>query len=289
MKNKKKKTILVTGAGGVVGSYIPSIFTARKYNVILAGKKLIDVTNASQVGRTIKKHKPDLVVHLAASTNVDECEKHPKKTFKVNFEGTKNVANACRKIGAILIYVSTSAVFDGEKKVFSENDIPNPVNVYGKSKLEGEIYITNALSNYYIVRAGWMIGGGKKDKKFVSYIIEQAKNNTPMKVVNDKFGTITYAHELIAFLRDLFEKKRQYGIYHYGSKGVCSRYDMAKTILKTIQKKLPVTPVSSKTFASTFFAPRPHHEVITSVKHKFPNTWRQSLRSYITNITNEII
>lgn len=283
MRKRKKITVLVTGAEGMVGSYVSVVFGSDSYNNILASKTVLDVTDRARVQRYIRKYKPNVVLHLAAKTDVDACERDPVITSRVNYEGTKNIADICKKLGCILIYISTSAVFKGDKKGFLEHDIPDPVNVYGKSKLEGEKYILDHLANFYIVRAGWMIGGGKKEKKFVSYIINQAKNDTPLHVVNDKFGTVTYARELIEFLKILIEKKYPYGIYHFGSKGICSRFEMAKTILKTIKKKIPVNAVSSSMFMSTFSAPRPNFEVIKSSKYKFTKTWRQSIKDYITN------
>jgi dTDP-4-dehydrorhamnose reductase len=278
----KKKKVLVTGGTGVVASYVNEAFSI-KYDCVLLGKNKLDITDKKIARKVIKEHAPDLLIHLAAETNVDYCEQNPKEAFKINANGTKNIADACKTQGIPLIYISTSAVFDGTKKGFNEKDKTNPVNTYGTSKLEGEKYIRKELKKYYIVRAGWMIGGGRKEKKFISYIIEQASKNMNMRVVSDKFGTITYARELIDFLMKIYEERYSYGIYHFGSKGICSRFDIAKEILKIINKDLQITPVPSSEFAGTFFAPRPQFEVILSKKHNFQKNWRKSLKNYLIN------
>lgn len=279
----KTKTILVTGGDGMVGSYVSKTFNSKNYEVVIAGKGVIDVTNKKSIEKQIKKLNPSLIIHLAAKTNVDECEKDPESAFLINYEGTKNVADICKKYGSVFVYVSTSAVFNGKKKSFSEKDAPNPVNIYGKSKLAGEKYIQDNLEKYYIVRAGWMIGGGKKEKKFISYIINQINSSKSIKVVNDKFGTITYAKEFVEFIKKLFEKSHPYGTYHFGSRGVCSRFDIAKKIVDILDKKVDIIPVSSKEFSSNFFAPRPKNEVLRTVNQKFTSTWRKSLYNYLSN------
>lgn len=134
-----KKKILITGGKGVLAGYVRKSLNGE--SVFAPNHQALDVTDKKAVESFFKKIKPDIVIHLAAKTNVDECEKKPKEAFLVNSEGTKNIAVACRKYKAFLVYVSTAAVFDGRKNCFYEGNRKNPVNIYGKSKLLGEEYI----------------------------------------------------------------------------------------------------------------------------------------------------
>lgn len=276
-----KKSVLITGGDGVLAQYVKK--SLKDYIIYSPDHKDLDITNKKTIHNFFKSNKPDIVLHLAAKTNVDECEKNPEDAFLVNSEGTKNIAELSREHNSFLVYISTAAVFDGKKDIFYENDSKNPVNVYGKSKLLGENYIETTLKNFLIIRAAWLIGGGKKEKKFISYLIDQInKGEKKLKVVNDKFGTITYAKEL-ADLIGHFLLEQENGIYHFGSRGVCSRFDIARKIVSLMSSDVALEPVSSDYFSPTFSAPRPVREVIGSRKIKFPKTWEESLEDYLKN------
>jgi len=196
------KKVLITGGNGVLAQYVKKSFT--DYQVLAPGHKELDITNDRLINSFFEKNSPEIVLHLAAKTNVDECEKSPEEAFLVNGDGTKNIAEVCKKTGSLLVYISTAAVFDGNKEVFYEEDEPDPVNTYGKSKLQGEKYIQEVLESFLIVRAAWLIGGGKKEKKFVSYVVDQLdKGAKEIKAVSDKYGTITYAKELADLIKEL--------------------------------------------------------------------------------------
>lgn len=276
-----KTRVLLTGGKGSLASYIPKVFTKDKFKLLMMGKDTFDVTSKKKVFKKVTEFRPDVVIHLAALTNVDECEKNPKKCFMVNAEGTRNIAEACKKIGSLLIYMSTSAVFAGRKKGYFENDKPNPVNVYAKAKLKGEEFIKKNLKRFYIVRAGWIIGGGKREKKFISIIIKLSKKDKEIKVAKDKFGTIVYARDLAKFFRRLSKEKDPYGVYHFGTRGICSRLDIAKEVFATIKRKVKIVPADSSEFLAKYPAPRPDYEILKSKKIKFSKTWRKSLREYL--------
>ena len=174
--------ILITGADGMLGE---SLFAQlkKKDHILFAfshSKKTrdltpLEITDHEQVAKVITTHKPDIIIHLAALTNVDYCEEYPNEAFSVNFEATKNIASICKKEDIRLYFISTGAVFSGEKKEpYIENDICGPVNVYGETKLKAEEEVKK-LSSYCIIRTGWLIGGGNKDTKFVSFILTQLK------------------------------------------------------------------------------------------------------------------
>lgn len=251
----------------------------KNYLVMAPDRNKLDITKKRKLADFFKKHKPEIVIHLAAKTNVDECEKNPKEAFLVNSEGTKNLAELCLKHDAKMVYLSTAAIFDGGKERFYEDDTPNPVNVYGKSKLLGEEHIKNTLKDFLIIRSGWLIGGGVKQRKFVSIIVEKAKTQKEIAIANDKFGTLTGAEELAKFIDSCLRSGRT-GTFHFGSRGVCSRYDIAKKILKFLKSDAKLIPVPSEFFSQTYPAPRPNKEVLGSRKIKFPFNWQTSLKKY---------
>src|SRR5215471_2422515 len=163
--------VLVTGAAGVVGGYVADVFA--DHELVLTdiggdGVVQLDVRDGEAVAEVIGAARPELVIHLAAATDVDGCEQEPELAWDANAAGTRNVTLACREVGATLVYTSTAGVFGGEKtEPYTELDEPGPANVYGQTKLEGEREIQRLLDRHYIARAGWMVGGGPREKKFV--------------------------------------------------------------------------------------------------------------------------
>lgn len=278
---KIKQKILITGGEGVVANYVKNSLRS-KYLIFNPSHKQLDITNAKVINKYFLQKKPDIVIHLAAKTNVDDCEIKAKEAYLVNSEGTKKIALACKKYKSFMIYISTSAVFNGEKRHFFEYSNENPINIYGKSKLLGEMHVKKILNKYLIIRAGWMIGGGKQEKKFISYIIRQRKSKKTIEAVNDRFGTITYAKDLADFIK-LSLKNNRSGLYHFGSKGAPSRYDIAKKVVQLMGGKTKVIPVKSDKFMGSFFAPRPKFEVILSKKISYKNNWETSVENYLKN------
>lgn len=278
---KLNSKILVTGGMGTVGSYVKAIFNEGA--VFIMGKMDLDVTKIDKVNKVFNKIKPTAIIHLAALTNVDLCEKNPNLAKQINIIGTKNIVSMAKKYDIPLVYISTSAVFNGKELInegYSEKDIPQPVNIYAKTKLLGEKIVQQNIKNYIIVRGAWMIGGGKKEKKFISYIFNKIKNGDTVQVVNDKFGTLTYAKDLLEFVKERLSKK-EFGLYHFGSTGMCSRYDIANFIKNALKSQSIIEPVSSKEFIKQFPAPRPIYEVIKSVNFPFKKSWQSVLRKYV--------
>jgi len=275
--------ILVTGAGGMVGSYVKEVFGEN--DVFLTDMHAMDVTDYSQVEGKVKETKPDIILHLAAKTDVDKCEIDIDETFRVNVLGVQNVALVSQKFDILMVYLSTAGVFGGEKlEPYTEFDKPNPVNIYGKAKLEGERIVQDLLNKYFIIRAGWMIGGGEKDKKFVAKIVKLCREKEEIMAVNDKFGTPTYAKHLLQTIKELI-KTSFYGLYHIGNKGMCSRYDVAMEIAKFLGNKTKIVPVNSDFFPLP--APRTRSEAIRNYKldiiglDNMP-TWQEALQEYLS-------
>jgi dTDP-4-dehydrorhamnose reductase len=200
------------------------------------------------------------------------------------------VALVCHEAGLPLVYISSAGVFDGEKdEPYTEFDIPNPINIYGASKYEGECIIRDLVSEHYIVRAGWMLGGGPaKDHKFVHHVTEQIANG--VKVIHgvaDKFGTPTYSTDFARCLESLIHTGN-FGTYHMASPGSCSRYDVALAIVELLGRDdIEVRKASSVFFSETFYAPRPRSEAMRNYvldlegKNRM-RPWREALAEYLT-------
>lgn len=264
---------MVTGAGGMVGSYIDF--------GIKTDRKTLDVTDLGQVMRAIKKYKPEIIIHLAALTDLDFLEKNPSQAYFINSVGTYNIALAARSVGAKVILPSSTGVFDGKKnRPYTEKDLPNPENHYGHSKYIAELVISGMLDNYIIARSCWMFGGGpKRDKKFVAKIISQLakKETTEIKALDDVSGSPTFGKDLAEAYKMLILKDAR-GIFHLTNKGVATRFDVAKIIVEAIRPSVKVTAVDGSYFKLP--AKRVANESARSRLHPM-RPWQEALREYL--------
>jgi len=282
--------ILVTGADGQLGRALQKVLPENE--TVFTTRKDLDITNKKQVVQQIASVRPDFVIHTAAYTDVDGCEKNPKLANNINFEGTKNITKACEKVGATLIYISTDFVFDGKKKTpYKESDATHPLQVYGKSKLAGEKEVQK-LPKYYIIRTSWLFGPTSREasrgkSNFVQTILALAKKHVEIKVVSDQIGCPTYAKDLSKEIKkliyDIRNKKYESQILHVTNSGETSWADFAKEIIK--QKKLntkiiPITTAQRQKIRPDS-APRPKYSVLKpSVKMR---NWKEALRDYLNS------
>jgi dTDP-4-dehydrorhamnose reductase len=249
----------------------------------------MDVRDATLVRETFRQFLPHAVIHLAALTDVDGCERQPDEAFRTNAIGTQMVALACHEIGAILVYVSTISVFDGRKPVpYTEFDMPNPQSAYSHAKHEGERIVESLVPQHYIVRAGWMFGGGMEDKKFVAKILDLAYSRPELKVVNDKFGSPTYTVDFARGIERLLETDL-FGLYHLvNAEGCASRYEVARAILNYAGiTACSIAPVSSAEFPLP--APRPRMEAARNYHLELlglnlMRDWRSALCAYLERL-----
>ncbi|AOF14548.1 TPA: dTDP-4-dehydrorhamnose reductase family protein [Yersinia enterocolitica] len=283
-----KRKILITGGTGMLGAYVTSALKDTDYNVIVTERNTLNLSVPEAIFSYITAEKPDVILHFAAETDVDLCEREPARAGIYNHLATEQIAQAAKFCGAWLLYLSSSNVFGGEGKLsYNELDIPLPMNYYGRSKLIGESSVRNACTNnHLIIRAGWMIGGGPdKDHKFVGKIIQQIKaGSTSIKAVSDRLGSITSAMQLCNFIIWAINK-RHTGTLHFASSGTISRFDIACAIGDLLNFKGDIIPVHSSVFPLS--APRPYSEGIESIYMSIlsdapkPSLWKSDLAKYV--------
>ena len=281
--------VLVTGAKGQLGYDVVNELKKRNHEAIGVGSDKMDITDRDSVEKIFEETKVDAVVHCAAYTSVDAAEDNKGLCMKVNVEGTKNIAKACKKIDAKMIYISTDYVFNGEgEKPWKPEDECAPLNVYGRSKYEGELAVEKYLDKYFIVRIAWVFG--INGKNFVKTMLNLGETKDEINVVNDQFGSPTYTYDLSRLLVDMLETEK-YGKYHATNEGVCTWYEFAKEIFRHADMRVNVNPVTSDMFCAR--AKRPHNSKMAKGKLdeqgfiRLPD-WRDALTRYLKNQKNDI-
>ncbi len=220
--------IVITGSAGQLGQALQATLSGE--DLLLLDLPEHDVTRYEQTQQLIADFRPHVTVHAAAFTNVDQCELEPETAYRVNALGTQNVALACQRCDAAMVYISTDYVFDGTKnEPYWEWDAPNPQSVYARSKLAGEYYTQTLLNRFYIVRTAWLYS--RTGKNFVQTVLRLANERDKLYFVTDEIGSPTYAPDLAEAVRKLIAHPL-YGIYHFTNAGVCSRYEWARAILE---------------------------------------------------------
>lgn len=227
------KKILIVGADGQLAFDLIRVLKAD-YEVIEARQSDFDITDFLATRNGIERMCPDLVINTAAYNKTEEAECHPEKSFRVNALGAYHVAYAASSVRSPVFYFGTNYVFDGTKERFSEEDCPHPLNVYGASKLAGEGLTKIANNNTFIIRTSNLFGAhqGGKGYNFVSLMLEKAKSGEEVRVVNDQFGSPTYAHDLALKVKELIDRDIAPGTYHIANSGSCSWHEFAEKIFE---------------------------------------------------------
>ena len=297
--------VFVTGVAGQLGHDVMNELASRGYvgvgtdlaesysgiqdgtYVTMAEYVSLDITNKEAVMNTIKSVKPDVVVHCAAWTAVDLAEDEDKqaKVKAINVDGTQNIANACKEIDAKMVYISTDYVFDGQGTEPWQPDCKDykPLNVYGETKLGGELAVSNTLSKYFIVRIAWVFG--KNGNNFIKTMLNVGKKLDTLKVVNDQIGTPTYTYDLARLLVDMIETDK-YGYYHATNEGgYISWYDFACEIFKQAGYTNTIIPVTTAEYGLSKAA-RPFNSRLDKSKlvengFKPLPTWQDALVRYL--------
>jgi dTDP-4-dehydrorhamnose reductase len=291
--------ILITGSGGMLGSAVFPAFAQAGHDVVATDLEprevdgmpmgSLDVRDAVAVDRSITDVRPDLVLHLAAETDLETCESDPDHAYLTNTIGTHNVSLSARTHGAAVVYISTAGVFDGAKTdgPYTELDEARPINVYGRSKLEGELIVQRFVPAAFVIRAGWMVGGADRDHKFVAKVIDQIRDGRrTIRAVTDKLGTPTYTKDFAQNLLELVGTPF-HGLYHMACIGEGSRFDVAREIVAFYGRgDIEVIPVTSDAFASEYPAPRPRSEIMRNYMLDLRGMnrmrpWQVALRDYL--------
>ncbi|MCF7566770.1 dTDP-4-dehydrorhamnose reductase [Sabulilitoribacter arenilitoris] len=229
------KRVLVTGANGQLGKTINELFSKNEVNLefTFVTKATLDITKEVGLKQFFKNNKFDYCINCAAYTNVEQAEKTPEIAYKVNAEGVKYLAEACKQTDTVLIHISTDYVFDGEKKEpYTIKDKPNPINEYGKSKLLGEQYIQDILKEYFIIRTSWLYSN-KYGNNFYKTILEKAKASEAIFVTDEQKGSPTSTESLAEYLIELIiNRPNHYGIRHFSDDKIMTWYEFANQILK---------------------------------------------------------
>lgn len=258
--------IFVTGANGQLGFKIKELLSA-KHELILSDVADLDITDKVKVIETLKSIKPDVIIHGAAYTKVDPAEENRELCFKINQIGTENLAEAAREIGTKLIYISTDYVFDGKKKTpYTEEDQPNPLSVYGESKLAGEKAVAK-LNNYLIFRVSWLFGELPPDypgSNFVETMLRLAKEKPELNIVSDQVGSPTYTKDLVETIDLAIEKNIPADLYHFSGNDSCSWYDFASEIFRLANVKIKVNPITTDQYPQK--AKRPPYSYLDKSK-----------------------
>ena len=303
--------VFVTGVGGQLGHDVMNELAKRGYEgvgsdiqpvysgvqdgtpVTKAPYISLDITDAESVKNVITEVNPDVVVHCAAWTAVDMAEDDDKveKVRAINAGGTQNIADVCKTLGCKMMYISTDYVFDGQGTEPWDPDCKdyNPINVYGKTKLEGELAVANTLEKYFIVRIAWVFG--KNGKNFIKTMLKVGQTPDEVRVVNDQIGTPTYTFDLARLLVDMVETEK-YGYYHATNEGgYISWYDFTKEIYRVAGYSTKVTPVTTEEYGLSKAA-RPFNSRLDKSKlvengfEPLP-TWQDAVRRYVDELDME--
>ena len=277
-------TILITGSKGQLGMELRKLLDEKGMNYTATDSGEMDITNQTAVDAFFQKVNPTLVFHCAAYTAVDKAEDEGKDlNEKVNAIGTKIVAEAAEANGAVMVYISTDYVFDGNNsKEYTEIDQANPQNEYGRMKYEGEQWVQNICSKYYIIRTSWVFG--EFGNNFVYTMLRLGKTHPILTVVDDQFGRPTWTRTLAAFMLHLLDTNAAYGVYHLSNDGSCSWYEFAREILKN--HNVEVKPVTSAEYPQKAY--RPKHSIMDLSKAKATGfqipTWEEALSQFVASI-----
>lgn len=267
--------VLVTGANGMLGQDLCPMLEDAGYDVIETDINNLDITDEKQTMAKISEIKPQILIHCAAYTNVDKAEEDKETAYLINVKGTENIAKACEQNEITMVYISTDYVFDGKsQKQYTPADVPNPINNYGLTKLDGEKAVQNNCSKYYITRTSWLYG--HHGKNFVETMISIA-NNKEVKVVDDQTGCPTWTVDLAESIIKILEDKKEYGIYHTCGKGYTTWYGFAKEIYQKAGLKVNLQPCKTSEFPRA--AQRPEFSAMDN--DNLLRDWKKALNDYI--------
>ncbi len=282
--------VAVIGPRGQLGSALCEAFRRRAVDCVELDHGRVEVTDPQSVLVALRDARPAAVVNTAAFHKVDACEEDPKRAFEVNALGALHVARACREAGARCVYVSTDYVFDGAKaEPYLEEDLPNPLNVYGASKLAGEHLVVQTCPDALVVRVASLFGGlGSRGKgtNFVLTVLERARRGEALRVVDDVRMSPTYAEDAAAAIVELVARGAS-GVFHVVNKGACSWYELAVRVLELAGLRVPVHPVPQEAYPAR--ARRPRNSALSTAKLEARGLrlppWEDAVQRYLAALS----
>jgi dTDP-4-dehydrorhamnose reductase len=292
-----KKKIYIAGCGGMLGEAFYSQFK-DEYEIKCTDKDVnedwlsfLDFRDFEAYKRDVVKFKPDFLFHLGAYTDLEFCEQNSDDSYLTNTLSVENAVYIANSLDIPLLYISTAGIFDGEKDLYDDWDMPNPLGVYARSKYMGERFVVENARRFLVCRAGWMMGAGpSKDKKFIQKLMKQLKEGKKeLFIVDDKDGTPTYTHDFAKTVKELINRE-YWGLYNCVCGGQTSRFEVTQELIKLLGKEneIKISPVSSDYFKDIYFAARPASERLLTKKLDIRGVnqmrdWKVSLKEYIEN------
>lgn len=282
--------IVIIGANGQLGSDVYRIFKDSGSKVVTLNHDSFEVSDLEMVTSVMRDIKPDLVFNTAAMHNVEACEEGPEKAFLVNGIGPMNLAQVSNKVGYTLIHVSTDYVFDGDKQTpYVESDCPNPLNVYGNTKLSGELFVRSISNKYFIIRVSALYGQNpcraKGGLNFVDLMIKLAKERDEVRVVDDETVSPTYTEDVAGQVLELIQCS-EYGVYHLTSQGSCSWYEFASKIFELTDIHVRLSKANSNEFPTKVNRPKYsvlENKALQSIQLDIMPHWTVCLKRYLQN------
>lgn len=280
--------VLVTGANGQLGFDVVKELNKRNIKCLGIDIEDLDITNEIDVNEYMTNLKPECVIHCAAYTAVDRAEDEEKICTKVNVYGTENIAKACKKIDAKMIYISTDYVFDGQgDKAFEVDGNIQPLSVYGKTKYQGELKVKELLDKYFIVRISWVFG--LNGNNFIKTMLRLGAEKESLNVVCDQIGSPTYTADLAPLVCDIAVSEK-YGIYHATNEGVCSWAEFANEIMKKAELKCKINAIPTCEYSTKAVRPfnsRLSKKSLVDNGFELLPTWKDALNRYLIEIKGE--
>jgi dTDP-4-dehydrorhamnose reductase len=280
---------LITGAKGQLAREFQKTLNIFKHSFIALDKDRLDITNLETVEREITEYSPDIVLNCASYNYVDKAESDFEEAYKVNAIGVKNLAQVCKNKNILLIHYSTDYVFDGEKGDFyTEDDLANPINKYGISKLAGERFLSETTDEYIIFRLSWVFGEGNKN--FLHKLYEWSKNNKILKIVCDQITVPTYTEDIASVTLFAINKGLR-GLYHLTNSGYATRYEVARYFIEKLYLENLILPVKSDYFKTPakrpYFSAMSNNKLSNLLNITIPD-WRLGVDRYIEKVYNKI-
>lgn len=274
----KNKKFLITGANGQLAKEFISFLKQKGANYVALTKDQLDITDFESSKKVISEEKPDILLNCAAYNLVDQAEDEPEKAFKINSEAVSNLAAICKRHNIFLVHFSSDYVFDGKKsEPYTEEDTVNPLNVYGKSKLEGEEGIRKELEDFLIFRLSWVFGHGRQN--FLYKLSQWAQNKKSLEIVDNEISIPTYTRDIVKVVLSVLKKGLK-GTYHLTNGGKCSRYEWAKYYFKKKGINIEICPVASGHFPvkaeRPLYACMSHGHICNELDISIP-TWQEAV------------